>query len=94
LLASPPLPVFHGPSIRKIGAVNFGASPKFKRAADTMKNSVKQKRCGIPALKHHKSEAHRPETAAGAYKFVSATLPSLELRLAAIHAKISGNPHG
>ncbi|MDR3455978.1 MAG: hypothetical protein P4N60_00920 [Verrucomicrobiae bacterium] len=60
----------------------------------TMKNSVRQKRCGIPAGKSHGWEPRRPETAAeDKHKFVSATLPSLEQRLAAIHAKFLGDPH-
>ena len=47
------------------------------------KNSNRQTHCGTPSPKHHKSESNVVHKR----KFVSATLPSLELRLAAIHAK-------
>lgn len=56
-----------------------------------MKNSSKQKRCGVPAekgnwrRKERDSKMSSPDTAAGEFKFVSATLPLLEARLAAIN---------
>ena len=56
-----------------------------------MKNSSHQKRCGFRLekgnwrKKERESKRSSPETAAGEFKFVSATLPLLEARLAAIN---------
>jgi hypothetical protein len=58
-----------------------------KPTVPAIKNSVKQTHCGIRTKKSRGPEPQRQEKPVGKRKFVSATLPSLELRLAAIHAK-------
>ena len=58
-----------------------------KPTATAKKNSRKQTHCGTPSPKYHGPESRQSGTARTKRKFVSATLPALELRLAAIHAK-------
>ncbi|HSY19940.1 MAG TPA: hypothetical protein VK815_16470 [Candidatus Acidoferrales bacterium] len=53
------------------------------------KSSKQQTHCGTPSPKYRQTESRQSGMVRGKRKFVSATLPSLELRLAAIHAKNS-----